>query len=249
MKKLLAMMFSTAVMGAMIGLTRAADDPKAVLDKGIKALGGEGKLGKVKAYSMKSKGKIYIQGNPNDFSSEATVEGLDHFRSKFEGDFGGMKIDVTSVIAGDKGWTTFPESAEMDADRLAHQKRDIYLQVLPATLLPLKDNSYTLASAKEEQVNGKPAVGVKITGPDKKDFTLFFDKESGLPVKLVGQVHNFMGEEVAQETTYSDYKDFDGIKKATKSETKHNGDKIVEAEVTEFKVLDKVDPKTFTKPD
>ena len=249
MKKLLVMMVSTAVMGALIGLARAADDPKAVLDKGIKALGGEDKLGKLKAYSMKSKGKVFIQGSPNEFTMEVTTQGLDHTHSRFEGEFNGQKIEVTSVIAGDKGWSTFGDAGELDADRVAHEKRNLYLQVLPVTLSRLKDSAYKLEAAKEEQVDGKPAVGVKITGPGQKDFILYFDKDSGLPVKLVGSAFNFMQEEVNQEVTYGGYKDFDGIKRPTKVETKHNGEKVVEAEVTEFKLLDKVDPKTFTKPD
>ena len=57
---------------------------------------------------------------------------------------------------------------------------------------------------------------LKVTGPDGKDFTLCLDKESGLPVKLVAKVLSFQGEEYTSETTYADYKDFGGIKKATK---------------------------------
>jgi hypothetical protein len=249
MKKILVMMLTSTLFIAISTRVRAADDPKAILDKGIKALGGEENLGKVKAATWKSKGKLFIQGNPNDFTLEATVEGLDHARSKFEGDFGGQKIEGTTVIAGDKGWRTFPEASEMDAPGVANEKRTLYLQILPMTLVLLKGNNYKLEAAKEEQVDGKPAVGVKVTGPDKKDFVIYFDKESGLPVKTAAKVLNFMGEEVDQETIYSGYKDFGGIKKATKSETKHNGDKLLESETTEFKVLDKVDPKTFAKPE
>ena len=57
------------------------------------------------------------------------------------------------------------------------------------------------------------------------------------------------GEEFTQETTYKDYKDFDGIKKATKVESKRNGEDFLKSEITEFKVVDKVDPKTFAEPE
>jgi hypothetical protein len=49
-------------------------------------------------------------------------------------------------------------------------------------------------------------------------------------------------------TTYTDYKDFGGIKKATKGEVKRNGEVFQVFEMTEFKVLDKVEPNTFTEP-
>jgi hypothetical protein len=248
MKKLLAALLVT-YLGASADPIRAADDPKAIIEKGIKALGGEDKLTKAKALSWKNKGKFFFQGNPNDISSEATVEGLDHVHTKFVGDFGGQKVEGLTILAGDKGWRTFPELTELDADALANEKRITYLMILPITLVALKENAYKLEPAKEEQVDGKAAVGVKVTGPDKKDFTFYFDKENGLPVKVVAKVISFMGEEVTQETSYGGYKDFDGIKKATKIEGKQNGEKIVEMEVTEFKVLDKVDPKLFSKPE
>ena len=77
---------------------------------------------------------------------------------------------------------------------------------------------------------------------------MYFDKESGLPVQVVAKVTGFMGEEFTQETTYSDYKEFSGIKKATRATSKRDGEKFIETEITEFKVLDKVDPKTFEEP-
>ena len=78
------------------------------------------------------------------------------------------------VLAGDKGWRQFGDNKmEMDQDGLANQKRAVYLQVIPATLLPLREKGFKLAPAGEEQVAGKPAVGLKVTPPDGKDFTLF----------------------------------------------------------------------------
>jgi hypothetical protein len=88
-----------------------------------------------------------------------------------------------------------------------------------------------------------------VTPADGKEFTLAFDKESGLPVKLVARVVGFQGNEYTQETTYKDYKDLDGIKKATKIESKRDGEKFREEEITEFKILGKVDPKTFAEPE
>ena len=94
----------------------------------------------------------------------------------------------------------------------------------------------------------KPAVILKVTGPDGKDFTLSFDKDSGMPVKQVAKVVGFQGQEATVETTFSDYKDFGGIKKATKIKSTRDGERFQDLEVTEFKVLDKVDPDTFTEP-
>ena len=109
-----------------------------------------------------------------------------------------------------------------------------------------RDSRYEAAG--EEKVGDKPAAILKITGPDGKDFTLYFDKESGLPVKQVARVVGFQGQEHNQETTFADYKEFDGIKKATKIEVKRDGEKFQTFDLTEFKVLDKVEPEAFTEP-
>jgi len=61
-------------------------------------------------------------------------------------------------------------------------------------------------------------------------------------------VIGFNGEEYLQDSTFSDYKDFGGIKKATKVSIKRDGEGFLEGEVTEFKVLDKVPADTFAEP-
>ena len=82
----------------------------------------------------------------------------------------------------------------------------------------------------------------------RKDVVGRLRKETGLPVKQVAKVLNFMGDETLQETTYGGYKDFDGIKKATKLSSKRDSEKYLTLELSEFKVLDKVDAKTFEEP-
>jgi hypothetical protein len=251
MKRFLRVALAIMFVTAMGSLVRADDkDPTAVLDKAIKALGGEEKLKKVGAASWKTKLTITFNGNSNDFSSHATAEGLDRYRSEFEGEFNGNAFKGVTVLNGDKGWRKFGDmKMDLDADGLANEKRQVYLQIVPGLILPLKGKGFKLEVVAEEKVGDKPAAAIKATGPDGKDFTLYFDKESGLPVKLVAKVIGFGGDEFTQETTYKDYKEFDGIKKATKTESKRDGEDFIKAEISEFKVLDKVDSKTFSEPE
>jgi hypothetical protein len=65
---------------------------------------------------------------------------------------------------------------------------------------------------------------------------------------MVAKVIGWMGEEYTQEITYSDHKDFDGIKRPTKVSMKRDGDPFLEEEVVEFKLLDKVPAETFAEP-
>jgi hypothetical protein len=230
----------------MLGVPAQADDKdaKAILDKAIKALGGEEKLGKAEAFSWKSKGIVIFNGNESESNTEMTVKGLDHLHREFGND----QFHGSVVLSGDKGWRKFGDDLRnLEGDFLANEKRNAYLHVVPITLMPLKGNGFKCETSGEEKVGDKPAVILKITGPDGEDFTLSFDKESGMPVKEVAKVLGFQGQELTQEITFADYKDFDGIKKATKIEIKREGERFQTMEITGFKVLDKVDPETFAE--
>src|SRR5947209_4264113 len=82
-------------------------DPGAILDKAIKAVGGEEKLKKLDAMTWKSKATITFNGNANDMSLHSTVKGLDHYRAEFEGEFGGNTVKGVVVLNDKKGWRKF----------------------------------------------------------------------------------------------------------------------------------------------
>jgi hypothetical protein len=249
--------FLSAVLGSMffVGLgasVRAADkkDAQDILDKAIEALGGKEKLSQVKAATWKAKSKATLHGD-TEFTTTVTVQGLDHYRSATEGEFDGAKLTVVYVLAKDKGWqrNSYNGTRELNENELAMTKQDVYHEAVPLTLLPLKGKGFKVKAAGERKVGDKPAVGLKITCPDGKDFTLFFDKASGLPVLLTAKVAAFVRPgDFTMEATYADYKDFGGIKKATTIVWTRDGAKISESRITEFRVLDKVDPKTFEEP-
>jgi hypothetical protein len=242
------LMAALVLAGATLAV-RAEEGSNPVLDKAIKAMGGEEKLAKIKAFELKGKGTINLMGNESPFSTKVIAQGLDHSRQDFEGEFGGNKIKGFSILAGDKGWRSFAgNTMDLDAEALADAKRAQYLQVVPMTLVPLKGKGFKVEAAADEKVGDKNAKALKITGPDSKTFTLYFDETSGLPVKMVAKVRGFMGEEFTQSTLYTDYKDFDGVKKSTKSESKRDGEKFQDLQLEEFKILENVDPKTFAEP-
>lgn len=251
MKRFFSGVFVAVVAFGMADSVRADDaEVKVILDKASKAIGGEAKLRKAEAFSSKSKGTITFNGGDNQIATESTVAGLDRFRSEFEGDFGGNKFKGVVVLNADKGWRRFGDNTmEMDSAAIVNEKRTVYLQVIPVTIIPLKTKAFKVETAGEETVAGKPAVVLKVTGPEGKDFKLSFDKESGLPVKLQAKVQGFQGEEFTQETTFSDFTDYDGIKRAKRVESKRDGEPFAKLELTEFKVIGTVDPKAFAMPE
>jgi hypothetical protein len=239
--------------GLGLGGSAFADGDKdslAILDKAIKALGGEEKLSGIQAATWKAKGTRSFGGKESEFTSQSTVQGFDHYRREMESEFNGNPFKFVMVLNGDKAWRKFGDNnKELDSDAVAAEKRSMYLQTIPAVIFPLKGTGFKAAAAGEEKVGDKTLVAIKATGPDGKDFKLYFDNKTGLPAKQVGKVTGFNGQEFTQETTFSNYKDFNGIKIATKVEYKRDGEKFMDQEITDFLVLNKVDPKTFAEPE
>jgi hypothetical protein len=56
------------------------------------------------------------------------------------------------------------------------------------------------------------------------------------------------GQEVSEESYFGNYKDVSGTKQAMKLNVKHDGKKFIDCEVTDIKLLEKVDDATFAKP-
>jgi hypothetical protein len=176
-------------------------------------------------------------------------------RSTFEGDFRGDKFTRVTVIDGDKGWRKEGdmEVIELDGEELADEKWGHFSQSVALMLVSLKgkDLKFKTEAVGDEKVGDKLAAGVRVTGPDDKHFTIYFDKESGLPVKVVADLPDpeSIGQEFTQETYFRDYKDFGGIKRAKRIEMKRGGETFIKLELLDVKTLDKVDDKTFAKPE
>lgn len=154
-----------------------------------------------------------------------------------------------TVIDGDKGWQQLRlQVYPMDDKAIAAEKRSIYLQVVPTLLIPLKSHGFKVEFAGEQEVAEMPALVLRITGPDGRDFMLYFDKENFLPVKEVARSVGADGKERTEETTFGAYRDMGGIKKATSVEVRNGPESVTFLEITDFKVLDHVAPAAFAAP-
>jgi hypothetical protein len=251
MTRLTSFALLPVLLGFLTAPSRAADktDPAVVIDKAVDAAGGRDKLAAVKAIAWSSKGTIAISGTDSPFTSHVVYQGPDKRRLSFEADIAGNPIKVVVVVNGDKGWRQVNgETEELSGDELARERRTGYLEWSTITLLPLKQPPFKIESAAETRVNDRPAAGVKVTGPDGQSHTLYFDNQTGLPVRLVATLTDFAGE-ATHESTCSDHTDFQGVKKAKKISIKRDGQKFIESELTEFKVTDAPEASTFAKPE
>jgi hypothetical protein len=235
----------------LLGPARADDAASAreAVDKGIKAMGGAEKLAEWKAYSWKGKGTFYGMGAEIPYTGTWTVQWPDKEKYAIDSEFNGQKISFTAVVTADKGWRKFADQTqELDKEQLDEAKQEMHLNYV-SSLLPLTEGSAKLSSLGEVMVDKKSAVGIKVSSKGYRDVSLYFDKDTGLLVKSQMRVKDEMaGTEVDQETLYSDYQEYDGVKHPRKVVINRDGKKYIDGTTSDWKRLEKVDDKIFAEP-
>src|SRR5262249_3120025 len=172
--------------------SRRQAEPRALIDKGIRAAGLE-KLSEFKALVIKGGGNYYGMGAAVPFTGEWSIQPPGQIRISIEAKGNDMTFTIVKVLNGDKGWSKFgEESQEMSKEVLAEEKAQLYANWV-ATLTPLKDKAFKLSPAGEVKVDGRPAQGVRVSRKGHRDVSLFFDSKTGLLVKTETAVKDVEG--------------------------------------------------------
>jgi hypothetical protein len=220
-------------------------DTKPVLDKALKAMGGEDKVARLKTATGKGKISGKEGGQELTLTFDGSWKGLDHYRLDAEV-VGSVK--ALMVINGDKGWARVNGKTEDAPKDIVPFIQNIFYSMRSAHLLPaLRDKAFTLAHLGEVKVGDRAAIGMSVTHKDRKDISIFFDKDNGLPLKTEIRLTDPANKEITVEYLYSDYKDFDGIKHPGKVTIKADGKEFT-MELSELKAEETLDDSLFTKP-
>jgi hypothetical protein len=233
-----------------------ADQPaevKAVIDRAVAALGGEGKLAQLRTARWTATGTLHHEGLKLVMPfTETTVAHLpDQFRLEMEYDLNGSKITQILIVDRDRGWNKLGDSAREMPDQYRDGLKD-YLYAVSLALTPqvLRDMAFQVSPAGVLTIDDRPTVGLHVTAKGRRDVNVYFDKATGLPVKCEMIAKELEGEapEKRFELSFSDYKDFDGFKIGAKMTWKQDGKPYVERELTEVKPLAKLDEGALAKP-
>jgi hypothetical protein len=232
------------------GASRADEqaDAKALLDKAMKAMNGDAKLAKLHVASMK--GKITGKDGGGEFtlSLDVTWQGMSQYRADVDIQDGGKNSQGVLVLDGAKGWIKHGDRTEAAPEMMAAFIQDVvHAGRMPQLLPALTDKAYKPTLLAEGKVGTRAALGLLLSHKDRKDVSLFFDKETGLLLKSEVRLTDPRGKEITIEYLYSDYKDFDGVKLCGKIAIKLD-DKELTMELNEIKPVDKVDASKFDKP-
>jgi hypothetical protein len=241
------------VFGLALGLPgpgRAQEDAgvRALLDRAIKAHGGEAQLKRFKAYTANLKGTIHIQGMDIPFTGEIATQGDRQQRIIIEFAVGNEKFRVTHVLNGDRGWVKLNDDLKaMNKDELVEARHQAYADSL-TRLVPLRDKGFTLAPLGETKVEGRRALGVRVSRKGQRDVNLYFDGKTSLLVKMESRVKDEQsGQEVTDEALLSGH-DEKGTRQALRITIRRDSEPYLQAEISDYREEESLDVGTFAKP-
>jgi hypothetical protein len=232
----------------------AGDDQaaaKAIVDKAVKAMGGQDKLAKLKAANTKSEGKILFPVEAS-YTEESVSQLPDQHRFEMELSLQALKIKQILVFNGAKGWNKLQnnKTIEMPNALVAAFQDYFYAIGLAMNPLELRHKEVMVSTVGEMKIGERDTIGIRASRKDKPEVNLYFDKETGLPAKIEfnAKDNESADKEVPHEFFFSQYKDMDGIRVATEMVWHKDGKKYLTREIKELRPVEKIDPGVFAEP-
>jgi hypothetical protein len=248
----LCLLLSLSIGCSYFSKSKENESPRAIIERAINAHGGEQKIVSFYAGRTKSHGTIYGKKiQPTSFTQQTIYQMPGSIKHSMQAEVNGRTEFEMECFHDGKGWMRKNKGPSYLVTAMFHDKLRAGVHACNVEMLVplLKEERFTLEPLLEITVNGRPAVGVKVSAQGNDDIKLYFDKETGLQVKTVRPILNFHTLKFVEgEFVYSDFKEFDGYKSPTKITAFHGGLKIMELEVTDYQHLDSVNPAEFAEP-
>lgn len=237
----------------MTAVTARADDSaeaRMLIEKAIRAQGGEAILAKNPVITVKKKGTFHgwHEMPPFSYTEESVSQGPNRLSDFVDGNVWFHKFRMGTIITGNKGWAKVNDHTQkLNEEDLAELQEEAYADWV-ATLVPLKDKAFTLAPVRAVIIDKRPALGIRVSSKDHRDVKLFFDQETRLLVMIETRMKMADGKEYIMETFLSDYKSVQGIKQAMKIGIKRNGEPHQDYKVIQYTLAETADWGTFAEP-
>lgn len=226
----------------------AADDTaaQALVDRAIKAMGGNKAIEKSKNTIIDDVGTYYGMGEGLPYKGRYVSVMPDRYRMEILDAF-------VYVTDGDKAWmSAMGNVTDVDGDALKVAKTDTLVNYA-MSLIPLqkRNEAFKLGLAEAETIEGEECSGITIDHENMPTITMYFSPKSGLPKKTnrVVRAAETGFQEAKEDTIFHEYKEFDGVMSASKMTIFRDGKKFVESNPQKVTYPDSIDESEFKKPD
>ncbi len=231
------------------GPALAQEAPRALIERAIRAHGGQERLARARADRVKMKGTLVVGTTKVPFVSETTVQLPGQFKSVVQVTGDGKTHTVVHLLNGERSIVLLDgKEQELPAPTRAQMRQTLDLEQAMRLVPLLTSPAFKLTSLGEMKLNGRETVGVLVTVGGQRELKLYFDKASALLVKSEHAVDGPGGKKVKQEAYYGNYRDVDGYRRPGQVVAFRDGTRVMDAELVEVKSFARIDPAEFTRP-
>jgi hypothetical protein len=212
--------------------------PAAILARYVDALGGEQALRQHESSTRKGKMTIAAMGMEGSTTTHAAAP--DKIAMNIETGMGAMNQGYN----GEVGWSDNPMTGAqvLEGDQLANMKQqaDYYMP------LNYPKHFTTMETVEETEWGGEAAYKVRLVNSTGREAFHYFGKDSAMLLGIQGIQDGPMGESEVK-ITFSDYKEFGGLKVPGKTTLDVAGMQI--EQTVETVTFGDVDPSAFEPPE
>ena len=236
------------VLGCRTAVRAQEPRPEEIIDKAIRAHGGEEKLAGLSAFTLKER---MVYPDAATWDNQIVVQLPGRYRWERTISSGGKSSTSLIVLDGEQGWmkqndvvTPYPRTL------IASFWKYTIPYEGPRSILRCgrgQEPGGQFTTTGEGTVEGRPAVGLRMKLEGGPEATWYFDKETGLLLKTEQGTKRFEGEDNVQVTLYGDYQTFDGFPMARKVTSHRDGKLAFTTELIDFQAASPSEG-TFAKP-
>ena len=195
-----------------------AADCKELVEKVLKAAGGEERLSKIKCQTHKAKGNLTGGEAPIPYTIDFQQTFPTKVRIEQTIEREGQKATTLLLTDGANGWVKGEEGAQDMGDDFNKQIVAALHKNWLTTVLPLKDASLKLKSLGASKIGDRDVVGIQVSAKDRPDVNLYFDAKTNLIVRSTYKSRPPMSDgDVETVQDFSDHKAIDGVQVAMKN--------------------------------
>jgi hypothetical protein len=184
---MLRLSFCLLALGVSVGAGPAdAEEPKAIVEHAVKALGGKELLARQTAWKV----KFQTTGPANTgvpLTADRLIQPPDRFKEVALYKLPKIgEMEIVHVVVGRTGWVSYPRLGEvmaLEEETRAAEAAELHVERVLRLLPLLEDQGVTLSPLSEEVITGRAAVGLRAAYKGQPQVSVWFDKETGLPLK------------------------------------------------------------------
>lgn len=184
----------------------ASVTPQSILQKAVDAYGGAAAIASIKDITMN--GTAALQGMNLNVTQKLVVP------SAYSQEIGMQGMVLQKRMLKDGKYMVSAQGQQKEADAKEKEEINEEASFIPEQYM-LKQTGYQYTLKGIEQVNGKDAYALAVKSPAGRQFTNYYDVQTGLLVKKVTVMESPQGS-MTISSVLSDYKPFNGVQLPTK---------------------------------